>query len=73
MAAKKYNREIRGKTYSLVLLRILEWDAQGRPSKCVIGHDDTTFNLRDENLPREFMTAYVLADMVEPSGSKMKH
>jgi hypothetical protein len=59
-------REIRGKEYTLVVLRITGWDEKGRPQTCVVGWDDTTFNLADENLSREFMTAWVPVVMAEP-------
>jgi hypothetical protein len=59
-------REIKGKTYTLVVLRVTEWDALGRPSKAVIGYDDTTFDLRDDAVSREFMTAWVLDSMTTP-------
>ena len=57
---------INGKPYRLVVLRVLEWDELGRPSKCIVGYDDTTFDLRDEKVSREFMTAFVLEDMTKP-------
>lgn len=57
---------INGKLYDLVVLRVLEWDAKGRPSKAVIGYDDTTFDLRDDQVSREFMTAFVPFDMTKP-------
>jgi hypothetical protein len=59
-------REIRGKAHKLVVLRVLDWDELGRPSKCIVGYDDTTFDLRDESVSREFMTAYVPEEMVKP-------
>lgn len=52
-------RQIKGETYKLVVLRIVEWDPHGRPSKAVIGYDDTTFRLDDTQQPNEFMTAFV--------------
>lgn len=58
------NRTIRGKEYSLVVLRILEWDENGRPSKCIIGHDDTVFRLSDQSEENHFLTAYVPTDMI---------
>lgn len=60
------SRQIRGKQYSLVVLRVLEWDEQGRPSKCIVGYDDTSFDLRDDAVSREFMTCYVLEEMTTP-------
>ena len=59
------SRNIKGKTYSLIILRILEWDAHGRPSKCVLGYDDTTFRLDDPKQSNHFLTAFVDADMIK--------
>lgn len=56
---------INGKPHALVILRILEWDASGRPSKCIIGYDDTTFNLDEPNTPNEFLTAFINAEMIK--------
>jgi hypothetical protein len=55
---------IKGKPHSLVVLRVLEWDEKGRPSKCVIGYDDTTFRIDDET-PNEFFTVLVPVGMTE--------
>jgi hypothetical protein len=55
---------INGKPYELVLLRILEWDAGGRPSKAEIGYDDTEFRLDDESKPNEFLSAFVPSDSI---------
>lgn len=65
----KVEREIRSKQYRLVVLRIMDWDERGRPSKCVIGHEDTIFDLTEDGGSREFMTAFVPADMLEPRTS----
>jgi hypothetical protein len=59
-------REIRGKLHKLVVLRVLEWDELGRPSKVIVGYDDTTFDLRDDSVSREFFTAFVPAEMAAP-------
>lgn len=59
-------RQIKGRDYVLVVLRVHEWDEQGRPSKCTIGYDDTSFDLRDDAVSREFITAYVPAEMTTP-------
>lgn len=56
---------IKGEQYALVVLRITEWDAHGRPSKATIGYDDTTFRL-DDGTPNEFLTAFVKQDCVQP-------
>lgn len=52
-------REIRGKTHALVVLRVTDWDAQGRPSKAEIKYDDSTIDLRNDDESREFVTAYI--------------
>ncbi len=57
---------INGKQHDLVVLRILEWDDAGRPSKASIGYDDSSFRLDDQKLPNEFLTAFVVADSVKP-------
>lgn len=59
------SRNIKGKDYSLVILRVLEWDANGRPSKCVIGYDDTTFKLNDPKQSNHFITAFVPVDNIK--------
>lgn len=59
-------RNIRGKDYRLVVLRVVEWDREGRPSKAIIGYDDTPFDLRDDSVSREFMTCYVPRDCTMP-------
>ena len=56
-------REIKGQVHTLVLLRVLEWDDQGRPSKCIVGYDDTEFRIDNDQVSNEFMTAYVPKDM----------
>lgn len=63
-------RTIAGKDYQLVVLRITGWDDKGRPSVAIIGHDDTTFDLADDKLSREFMTAFIPAHMAEPLKTK---
>lgn len=57
--------KINGEQYVLVVLRIHAWDANGRPSKCEIGYDDTEFDLRDDKVSRHFMTAFVKKDMIK--------
>lgn len=69
MGARKHPL-INGKPYTLVVMRVIEWDEKGRPSKCIVGHDDTTFDLRDDKVSREFMTAFIPAEMHEP---RVKH
>ena len=55
---------INGKPHSLIVMRVLERDEQGRPSKCIVGYDDTSFRLDDPGLPNEFMTAFVPTEMI---------
>lgn len=50
---------INGTQYELVVLRISDWDEQGRPSKAEIGYDDTSFRLDDPSKSNEFLTAFV--------------
>ena len=57
---------INGKEYNFVVLRVLEWDDMGRPSKVIVGYDDTTFDLTDESLSREFYTCLVPEEMTKP-------
>lgn len=57
---------INGDQYQLVVLRVHEWDALGRPSKVEVGYDDTTFDLRDDAVSRHFITAFVKTDCVTP-------
>lgn len=52
------------KEYGLVVLRVTKHDEHGRPSEAVIGYDDTTFDLSDDNVSREFMTAFVPIEMM---------
>lgn len=51
--------KVNGKDHSAVVLRVTDWDEKGRPSKVVVGYDDTVFDLRDESQSREFYTALV--------------
>lgn len=60
---KKGSRTIRGETYELVVLKVLERDELGRPSKVLIGYDDTTFKVGGGE---EFFTAYVYQSSVKP-------
>lgn len=61
---------INGKPHDLVVLRVLEWDDKGRPSKAEIGYDDTTFRLDDPEKPNEFITAFAAAESLKGA---MKH
>lgn len=49
-------RTIKGQGYVLVLLKTLEKDAFGRPTKVEVGYDDTTFNLQGRE---EFYTGFI--------------
>lgn len=69
---REQQREIRGKQYRLVVLRVTGWDSEGRPSQATIGYDDTSFDLRDDKVSREFLTAYVSVEGTTPQ-SKSKH
>lgn len=44
-----------------VLLLIKDRDEHGRPRECVMGHDDTTFNIQGGE---EFITAWVPEKLV---------
>lgn len=66
-------RQIKGKDYVLVVLRVHAWDAQGRPSQVEVGYDDSKFDLRDDFVSREFMTAWVLEEMTTPNPKKVRH
>ncbi len=60
------NPLLNGKPHSLVVLRVLESDGAGRPSKCSIGYDDTTFDISDKQAhPNEFVTAFVPSHMTQ--------
>lgn len=65
--------KVGGKAYRLVVLRIMEWDEKGRPSKAIIGYGDTTFDLRDDSVSREFITGFVNADATEGNEAKDVH
>lgn len=54
------------KEYTLVVLRITGWDDKGRPSQAIIGYDDTTFDLTDDSVSREFATAFIPSKVIEP-------
>lgn len=53
---------VNGKPHDLILLRVLEYDANGRPTKAEIGYPDTLFSLDDPAKPNEFITAYAPAE-----------
>lgn len=57
---------INGKEYHCVVLRVTGWDEKGRPGTTIIGYDDTSFDLRDDNVSREFITAFVPVDATAP-------
>ncbi len=56
-------KTIKGDDYVLVVLKVLEKDGFGRPSKCQVGYDDTTFKLEGGE---EFVTAWMSAGAAEP-------
>lgn len=49
--------------YDLVLLKVTSKDEFGRPLKCDIGYDDTTFQLEGGE---EFITCFVPSKLVKP-------
>lgn len=53
-------RSIRGKDHHLVVLHVIERDARGRPSKVIVGYDDSKFKVSGGE---EFFTAYVPVEM----------
>lgn len=57
---------VNGKQYNVVVLRPVEWDEQGRPTKVIVGYDNEKFRLDDPNLVNEFYTAFVPEKMTEP-------
>jgi hypothetical protein len=57
---------INGEQYDTVVFRVTEWDDKGRPSKALIGYDDTTFDLRDDAVSREFLVGFLKHDCVQP-------
>lgn len=61
--ARPQTREIRGKLYELVVLKVLERDAQGRPSKFECGYDDSVFKIDGGE---DFITAYIHQDSLAP-------
>lgn len=54
---------INGEEYTLIVLKVVERDERGRPSKVQVGYDDTTFNVADGD---EFLTAFVKTQTVTP-------
>lgn len=52
---------INGQPHKLILLKVEERDAFGRPSKVTCGYDDTVFDLKGGEV---FITAYAHADSV---------
>lgn len=50
----------RRKEYILAVLQVLEHDSLGRPSKVMIGYDDTKFNVQGGE---EFWTAFLPVEM----------
>lgn len=62
---------VKGKRYTLVILRPCEWDQSGRPSKAEIGYSDATFRLDDPAKANEFITAFVPEDTTTTEGQGM--
>lgn len=50
------------KYYGVVVLKVMSWDEQGRPSIVQVGYDDTTFHLEGGE---HFVTAYINASAVK--------
>ena len=55
-------RTIKGRDYVMVVLKTLEKDEFGRPTKVVVGYDDTVFNLEGGE---EFYIGFVSATALE--------
>ena len=53
---------IKDQRYDLVVLRVDERDAFGRPTKVTVGYDDTLFDIQEGN---EFVTAFVHGESVK--------
>jgi len=49
-------RTIAGVRHQLIVLKITSSDARGRPKTCVVGFDDTVFELAQGD---EFITAWI--------------
>lgn len=55
---------INSEEYSLIVLRVTEKDAYGRPRHCETLYDEEVVDLRDGK-PKEFITAFVKSRVVE--------
>jgi hypothetical protein len=62
-------RTIRGEEYALVVLRVVDWDAEGRPRTVVVGYDDSTFKLSENRFENEFFTCFVPIAMTKSKGA----
>lgn len=56
-------KTIQGEDHALVLLKVEEKDAFGRPTKCTIGYDDAVFDIKGGE---EFITAWVPSKLIVP-------
>ena len=65
--------KIGDKEYTLVVMRVIDFDAKGRPNSVIVGYDDATFDLRDDSVPREFYTAWVPTVMLTEKPEKRTH
>lgn len=53
--------------YGPIVLKVESWDSLGRPSKVVVGYDDTVFEIQNGD---EFITAFISsAAVTKPKGS----
>lgn len=55
--------------YKGVILRVLEWDELGRPSRCQVVYDDQKIDLM-HGRPRVIWTALVPEEMTQAQGPK---
>lgn len=55
-------RNIKGHEYVLVVLKTLERDDFGRPTKVEVGYDDVTFDLKGGE---QFYTGFISATAIE--------
>jgi hypothetical protein len=66
MMSTERKRTIAGKEHALVVLKVTGRDRYGRPRECVIGYDDTKFDIQGGE---EFITAWVPAELVGKKAS----
>ena len=58
---------INSRLHRCVVLKVVSYDAKGRPSQCVIGYGDTKFDVVEG---MEFWTAYAPVQMAESKPEK---